>query len=64
MCQTLMRILELPDSRTKDCALHGLGHLHHPAGRESVQKFIDKNKAEFSAHRLKWLEQCLDGTVM
>jgi len=64
MFETLARILELPDSRTQDCALHGLGHLHHPAGRESVQKFIDKNRPALAEHRLKWLEQCRDGTVM
>ena len=63
MFETLAHILELPDSRTQDCALHGLGHLHHPAGRERVQKFIDKNSAALTDHPLKWLEQCRDGTV-
>jgi hypothetical protein len=64
MFETLARILEIPDSRTQDCALHGLGHLHHPRGRERVQAFIDKDRADLTAQRLKWLEQCRDGTVM
>jgi hypothetical protein len=60
MFETLKRILELPGTETQRCALHGLGHLHHPEVRETVQHYIDANNSEFS---LAWLEQCRDGTV-
>jgi hypothetical protein len=59
--ETLKRILELPDTETQRCALHGLGHLHHPEVHETVQHYIDANKSEFD---LAWLEQCRDGTVL
>jgi hypothetical protein len=29
-----------------------------------MQKFIDKNRPALAEHRLKWPEQCRDGTVM
>jgi hypothetical protein len=64
MFETLTRILELPDSRTKDCALHGFGHLHHPSVRETVQEFIDNHRSELTGDRLRWVEACRDGTVM
>jgi hypothetical protein len=64
MFDTLKLILELPDPRVQRYALHGLGHLHHPAVRPLVQKFIDTNRAELDEDSLKWVEQCRDGTVM
>jgi hypothetical protein len=64
MFETLERILGLPDGRTQECALHGLGHLHHPKVRETVQKFIDSHKSEWTEQGLRWLEECMDGTVM
>jgi hypothetical protein len=64
MFETLKQILDLPDARTQHFALHGLGHLHHPAVRETVQVFIDNRKTELTAEGLQWLEQCRDGTVM
>lgn len=60
MFETLKRILELPNTETQRCALHGLGHLHHPKVRDTVQHYIDANNPELS---LEWLEQCRDGTV-
>ena len=45
-------------------ALHGLGHLHQPAVRETVQKFIDTHQGALTEQGLRWLEQCRDGTVM
>ncbi|MGB8495581.1 MAG: hypothetical protein WCE53_14365 [Candidatus Acidiferrum sp.] len=60
MFETLKRILDLPHTETQRCALHGLGHLHHPEVRDTVQHYIDANKSEF---RLAWLEECRDGTV-
>ena len=64
MFETLKRILALPDRRTQSFALHGLGHLHHPAVRETVQKYIDENRTEFTEEGLRWIEECRDGTVM
>lgn len=64
MFETLKRILELPDSRTRIYALHGLGHLSHPGVRETVQQFIESHKSEFTEERIRWLEECRDGTVM
>ena len=58
--ETLKRILELTNTETQRCALHGLGHLHHPQVRDTVQHYIDSINSEFS---LAWLEQCRDGTV-
>jgi hypothetical protein len=64
MFDTLKLILELPDPRVQRYALHGLGHLHHPAVRPLVQRFIDQKRAELAADTLRWVEQCRDGTVM
>jgi hypothetical protein len=60
MFETLSRILEIPDRETQRCALHGLGHLHHPGVRDLVQRYTQTNEAELG---LKWLEQCRDGIV-
>jgi hypothetical protein len=64
MFETLKRILELPDSRTQMFALHGLGHLHHPGVKETVQRFIDDHRSTFTDEGIRWLEECRDGTVM
>jgi hypothetical protein len=61
MFDTLKRILDLPHREAQRCALHGLGHLHHPAVRDTIQRYIDANKSEFP---LAWLEQCRDGAVL
>lgn len=61
MFETLKRILDLPHTESQRCALHGLGHLHHPRVRDTVQHYIDANKTQFP---LAWLEQCRDGTVL
>jgi hypothetical protein len=61
MFETLKRILDLPHTETQRCALHGLGHLHHPEVRDTVQHYIDANRSEFP---LAWIEQCRDGTVL
>lgn len=61
---TLVRILDLPDTRCQDSALHGLGHLHHPKGAEVVQKYIDQHGHEMDTAGLEWVIRCRDGTVM
>jgi hypothetical protein len=60
MFETLKRILGLPHRETQHCALHGLGHLHHPDVRDTIQQYIDAKKSDFS---LAWLEDCRDGNV-
>jgi hypothetical protein len=60
MFETLKRILLLPDRETQRCALHGLGHLHHPGVRDTVQRYIDANNSELP---LGWIEKCRDGVV-
>lgn len=62
--ETLNKILELDDMRTKICALHGLGHSRHPSRANVVQHFLDVNLAELPPEEVKWIEQCRDGTVM
>jgi hypothetical protein len=62
--ETLKRILDLPDSRSQESALHGFGHLHHPAVKETVQEFINSHRNELTGDRLRWVEECRDGTVM
>jgi hypothetical protein len=64
MFDTLSRILALPDERTQGYALHGLGHLHHPEGRNLVQNFLDSNRSKMSPEEVSWIEQCRDGKVM
>lgn len=64
LLEVLERILRIPDPGTQRCALHGLGHIHHPKSADIVQRFIDKHKRECDEHGLKWLYQCRDGTVM
>lgn len=61
MFETLKRILDLPDKHAQRCALHGLGHLLHPAVRETVQRYIDTHESTFAP---EWLEQCRDGNVL
>jgi hypothetical protein len=64
MFETLKNILGRPDARTQHYALHGLGHLHHPDVRETVQVFIDSHKNELTEQSLRWVTECRDGTVM
>jgi hypothetical protein len=62
--ETLIEILNLDDDRTNSCALHGLGHLHHPGVCAVVQEYIDGHRSELDAKGISWLEECRDGTVM
>jgi len=64
LLETLTRILALPDKRTQGYALHGLGHLHHPGVRETVQRFLDDHRHELPPDGIRWVEMCRDGTVM
>jgi hypothetical protein len=61
---TLVRILNLDDTRSHGSALHGLGHLHHPDGAQVVQRFIETHRADAPPEAIEWAIQCRDGTVM
>ncbi len=64
MFETLQRILDLPGWSSQECALHGLGHLHHGEVRKTVQEFIDSHRNELTQQRFQWAEECRDGTVL
>jgi hypothetical protein len=65
MFVTLCTILELDDDRAKSCALHGLGHLHHPGVAAIVQRFIGSLRDDAKVpEAIDWLEKCRDSTVM
>ena len=44
MYQTLLKILALDNPACQWSALHGLGHLYHPLGRETVQSYLDTHR--------------------
>jgi len=64
MFETLSKILALPGPSTETCALHGLGHLHHPGVRKLVQQYLDEYRSDMTPEGIKWVERCRDGTVM
>lgn len=64
MFETLVEIFKLDDDTTKSCALHGLGHLHHPGVRAVVQEYIDAQSPGLAPDAIKWLEGCRDGRIM
>jgi hypothetical protein len=64
LLDVLVRILRLPHLPTQSAALHGLGHLHHPAVPKIVQEYIDLHKDDWSSDAFEYLEACRDGTVL
>lgn len=44
MFETLGKILALPSLECQGAALHGLGHLHHPATVKLIDKYIQRNQ--------------------
>jgi hypothetical protein len=62
MYGTLLRILALNHRACQRSALHGLGHLHHPLGRETVQSYLDVHRRELTDDDVQWIERCRDGT--
>jgi hypothetical protein len=60
--QTLLKILALDHAACQWSALHGLGHLHHPLGRETVQNYLDTHRGELSDEDAEWIGYCRDGT--
>lgn len=43
--ETLEKILALPSLECQVAALHGLGHLHHPATSQLIDQYIKRNQA-------------------
>ena len=64
MYKTLSRILALDHRGCQWCALHGLGHLHHPAVRDIVQSYLDVHRNELTDEELGWVEAFRDGHNM
>jgi hypothetical protein len=63
MYQTLVKTLALDHAACRWSALHGLGHLHHPLGKEVVQNYLEAHRGELSDEDLKWVEACRDGAI-
>jgi hypothetical protein len=61
---TLQRILELPNDVCQHCALHGLGHLHHPGVKGVVMQFLDGPGREWPPERQQWMRQCAACRIM
>jgi len=61
--QTLLKILALNHPACQWSALHGLGHLHHPRGPETVQRYLDMHRNELTDEDLQWVEGCRDGKI-
>jgi hypothetical protein len=64
MLGTLVKILNLGDSRCEYYALHGLGHLKHPRGPEIIDDYVRKHQSELDPQQMDWLRGCRDGTLM
>lgn len=63
MYRTLLKILALNDAACQWSALHGLGHLLHPLGREVVQTYLDAHRTELTDEDARWIEACRDGAI-
>jgi len=63
MYQTLVKTLALSHKACQWSALHGLGHLSHPLGRETVQNYLDIHRNELTDEDLRWVEGCRDGKI-
>jgi hypothetical protein len=63
MFQTLLKILALNHRACQWSALHGLGHLHHPVGPETVQSYLEAHRRELTDEDVQWIEACRDGKI-
>jgi hypothetical protein len=61
--RTLEKILQLPDRYCQLCALHGLGHLHHPLVGETLQAYVVANLGFLSESDLEYIKDCRVGNV-
>jgi hypothetical protein len=59
--RTLVKILALDHRGCQWCALHGLGHLHHPSVAQVVQRYLDAHRDALTDEEIHWVEACRDG---
>jgi arsenate reductase len=56
MYETLLKILALDHPGCQWSALHGLGHLHHPLGRDTLRRYLDQHRSQLSDDDVRWIE--------
>jgi hypothetical protein len=61
--RTLLKILSLNHKACQWSALHGLGHLHHPLVRETVQSYLNAHRKELTDEDAQWVEDCGNGSI-
>jgi hypothetical protein len=64
LLETLQQILALPNATCQYCALHGLGHLHHPRVKEIVTMYAETHSRDRTPENKLWLQQCADCRIM
>jgi hypothetical protein len=63
MFKTLKMILAIPSSACLGAALHGLGHLRHPATEQVIQDYLEKHP-ELADKDRKYAMACITGEIM
>jgi hypothetical protein len=61
MLSSLTRILAIDNEVCQACALHGLGHLHHPSVPDVIDAYLAQNPDRFDT---EWIQRCRNSTVM
>jgi hypothetical protein len=63
MVRALAEVLQLPARHCRMSALHGLGHLKHPAKEEIIRTFISASR-DLDADLLEYAESATKGAVL
>lgn len=63
MFEVLVRTLAIDSSECQAAALHGLGHLHHPAGPEAIAEYIHRNP-DLDSGLKQYAEQAALGMIL
>lgn len=63
MFETLKRILTIPSKACQGAALHGLGHLRHPATERVIQDYLEKHP-DLNDEDRKYVMACITGEIM
>jgi len=61
MFETLKKILTIDSEECQKSALHGLGHLKHPATEKTIQDFLRKNRVGKELE--EFAHKCIEGTM-
>jgi hypothetical protein len=61
--ETLTKILALPHRGCQVSALHGLGHLYHPAAAELIDAYIKQHRGELTEKEIEYALACRDNKV-